>query len=135
MIAGTLHGRRPWQPLLESSLSHCQKDGVTARCRRFAWNRRELSLTECQRRCRRQATSRGIRHFIVQCAPERKNAISVLPSNGLSAEFNSLVPKPASPTVSIGGPSVSSQTIVTRSSLTAQDTCSIPLAEENAPYL
>src|SRR3982074_3692547 len=101
--------------------------GVTTRRGRFEWNRRELSLTECQRRCRRQATSRGIRHFIVQCTPVRKNAISVLPSNGLSAEFSNLVPKPAAPTVPIGGPSCSSQTTVRRSPATDQDTCNRPL--------
>ena len=45
----------------------------------------------------------GTRHCIVQWIPVFRNAISVLPSNGLSAEFKSLVPKPAAPTGSDRG--------------------------------
>src|ERR1700694_2478818 len=63
-----------------------------------------------------------------------KKAISVLPSNGLRADFNSLVPKPASPMVPTEGPSVSSQVMLRRSSATDHDTCNSPFAAENAPY-
>src|SRR3954468_3539642 len=99
---------------------------------------RKSSLTECQRRRSSragQAASRGIRQFIVQCSPVCKYAISVVPSKDLSAEFSSLVPKPAAPTVVIGGPSVSSQTMDNRSPATDHATCSSPLVAENAPYL
>src|SRR3954467_12363233 len=57
-----------------------------------------------------------------------------LASKARSADFNSLVPKPAGPTVSTGGPSVSSQVTLRRSSDTDHDTCNNPRAEENAPY-
>ena len=55
-------------------------------------------------------------------------------SKGPSAEFSSLVPKPASPIAPTAGPSVSSQVILSRSSDTDHDTCSSPRGEENAPY-
>src|ERR1700730_5085812 len=77
---------------------------------------------------------RGMRHCIVQCSPVFKKTISVLPSKDLSADLSSLVPKPASPIVPIGGPSVSSQVMLSRSSDTDQDTCNSPRGEENAPY-
>src|SRR5207302_8304984 len=77
----------------------------------------------------------GIRHCIVQCAPLFRKRISVLPSNARSADVNSLVPKPAGPTFSTAGPSVSSQVTLRRFSDTDHDTCNSPRAEENAPYL
>ena len=85
-------------------------------------------------RAKTRAQLRGMRHCIVQCTPVFKNAISVLPSKGRSADFNSLVPKPASPIAPIGGPSVSSQVMLSRSSDADHDTCSSPWVAENAPY-
>ena len=57
-----------------------------------------------------------------------------MPSKADSADFNSLVPKPGSETLSTLGPSVSSQVTVRRSSLTVHDTCNNPRGAENAPY-
>src|SRR5579872_4186702 len=51
----------------------------------------------------------GTRHCMVQWTPVFKKLISVLPSNGLSADSSNLEPKPASPILPIAGPSVSSQ--------------------------
>src|ERR1700754_3377960 len=67
--------------------------------------------------------------------PVLRKAISVLPSNGVSAELSNLVPKPAFPIGPTGGPSVSSHVTVRRSSDTDHDTCNSPRGEENAPYL
>src|SRR6059058_2341740 len=76
----------------------------------------------------------GIRHCMVQWTPVFKKEISVLPSKGRSADFNSLVPKPGAPTSSTAGPSVSSQVMLRRSSEAHHDTCNNPREEENAPY-
>src|ERR1700730_15516165 len=67
--------------------------------------------------------------------PVLRKTISVLPSNGLSAEVSNLVPNPACPTGPTGGPPVSSHAVVRPSSDTDHDTCNSPRAEENAPYL
>src|ERR1700733_6684784 len=77
---------------------------------------------------------RGTRHCMVQWIPVFRNAISVLPSNGLSAELSNLVPKPAFPIAPTGGPSVSSHATLRRSSVTDHDTCNSPRGDENAPY-
>src|SRR4051794_25389282 len=77
----------------------------------------------------------GIRHCMMQCSPVFRYEISVLPSKADSADFSSLVPKPAVETCSMLGPSVSSQVMARRSSLTVHDTCNNPRGAENAPYL
>ena len=70
---------------------------------------------------------------MVQWTPVLRKLTSVLPSNGVSADCSSLVPKPGVPICSTGGPSVSSQVTLRRSSERVHDTCKSPRAEENAP--
>ena len=86
---------------------------------------RPMSCTRSARRdpALHRAVDAGLEEADLGLAVERR-----------SADCSSLVPKPAAPTFSTAGPSVSSQVMLRRSSDTVQDTCSRPRAEENAPY-